>query len=82
MVTRAALLALLLVGCTEIRYVTVPMVLPPPPPRVYGEALTDAEWQAIPDPIQKKLQAGLKLHRDREEIMETAICRHRPKPCP
>ena len=76
------LFALLLAGCTQVRYVPTIAELPPPPPRVYGEPLTDAEYEALPASIREKFKAGVKAHRDREEILETMVCSTRPKPCP
>lgn len=73
---------LMLTGCGPTRYIFIDTELPPPPPRVYGEPLTEEEYDALPATIREKFKAGIKLHRDREELMEKSICSTRPKPCP
>ena len=76
------LFALMLVGCTEIRYVPTTVELPPPPPRVYGEPLTVDELESLSLSVRKKLESGIQAHRNREEILETMVCSTRQPPCP
>lgn len=81
-ITSLTLISILLVGCTQVRYVPTTTELPPPPPRVYGEPLTDEEYESLPASIREKFKAGIKAHRDREEILEALVCSTRQKPCP